>query len=169
MIHDIRINFNNWTQDMGEQLDNESIITDELNAAAPTYEWSTIKRDAAGAWYRSVISPAQHLVIADVAEYLSNGVMLIELRATDPDSGRMWAKTMPSYFAHQHIQSVAPDLMPYPNFLTGIQWVQQAATEAWATPHVKGAHFIGGKVGDLDNNGVVNTADLLLFTGKFGS
>lgn len=38
-----------------------------------------------------------------------------------------------------------------------------------ATPHYKSEHFRGGKIGDVDLNGVVNTSDLLLLLTKFGS
>lgn len=154
---------------MGEMLNNESIVTDEIGSLEPLYEWSRITRDSMGAWYRTVIATTKHLIIADVAQHLANGIILIDLRETCPQSGRMWGRTMPTYCSHQLVKAIAPELMPYPADFTAFQWMQQAARDSWAIPHIKGSHFIGGKVGDLDNNGVVNTADLLIFTGKFGA
>jgi hypothetical protein len=176
MIFDIAIHFNNWLQDYGSQFDNlcrVQFVGDTVYQAASedmpiAWEWSLMKRDSSGAWVRQPIATSFNLTVSDVSSLLCNGVFMLSLRATDTESGRMWEKAYPVFLQHNLVSGTCPSLMPYPASLSAEQYVQQAYLHGWAAPHIRGSHFIGGKVGDLDDNGVVNTADLLIFTTKIG-
>jgi len=172
MILDVHISFQNYIQDFGVKYDNTSVVTLEdstqHNALASdplTWRWYRYVNNE-GQWSKIEIDTAFHLYIIPNADDLCNGEMVIELEATCPTTGRKWAQIIPTFLEHMAVESVCAPYMPYPGSLTAAQWRENVYLHSWAAPLIPFAHLKRGVVGDLDQNNIVNTADLLIFVSK---
>jgi hypothetical protein len=175
-ITDIKIQFQNYLQDMGSKFDNACYIYYDNGTMQPAdssmnieWQWAVIMPNDSGQWVKTVIDTTFNLKIAPNANQLHNGEFLMELRARDMVTGKTWANTIPCFLQHELVFGEYPNYMPDPLIFDAPTYREWFYTNLSLGPHIPGSHFIANKPGDMNGDGVVNTGDLILFNSKFGS
>jgi hypothetical protein len=139
------------------------------------FEWARWKKDSTGVLTRHILTNAQNLTPALHYTELCDTLFLIELKVTDTVTWKTWNRLCPVKIIWNNVP-----VAPYEPFMTpfsvgqlvwnDMEWHKCASRVMLfgkdGSP--SGEFFGGGKIGDLDYNGAINTADLLLLTSKFG-
>lgn len=182
MITDVKVHFFNEPQDMHAILDNACTVQYDngiYTQIAPSdtafaYEWYNVQVDTTtGAPTFIPLGNTYNLNLNGdgvKAAIGGNGEKLIALKVKHKETGFTWAIKIPTLVNLSDWQedgfTVWP--MPQPGILSFTGWMNQYVQQANFTRHIRGAHFIGGKRGDLNVDGLNNTADLLLLMADFG-
>jgi len=176
MVTDVKIQFQNYLQDMGSKFDNASLIYYDNgtmqqadSAMNIEWQWCVIMPNDSGQWVKTVIDTTFNLKIAPNADQLKNGEFLMELRARDMVTGKTWAKVIPAFLQHELVTGEYPNYMPDPQLMDAITYREWCYQVLALGPHIPGSHFIALKPGDMNGDGVVNIADLIIFNSKFGN
>jgi len=175
-IVDIKVQYQNYLQDMGSKFDNACVIyydngtTQQADSTMNIeWQWAVIMPNDSGQWVKTVIDTTFNLKISTNADQLKNGEFLMELRARDMATGKTWANTIPAFLQHELVTGEWPEYMPNPTLYPADMYRDDVYWALSLGPHVPGSHFIANKPGDMNGDGAVNVSDLLIFNSKFGS
>lgn len=181
MITDVKVHFFNEPQDMHMILDNACSAQYDggiYTMIAPSdstfsYEWALVQPDSTGAVTNIPLGTTYNLNLnADgVREAIGgNGEKLIALKVIHKETGFVWAFRIPTLINLSDWQDggFTNYPMPQPAILSFNTWMNQVVVQLNFTKHLRGSHFVGGKRGDLNEDGVSNVADLLLLMAGFG-
>ena len=176
-IEGIHLNWFGLLQDISDQsnlkIDNTSVIFmsdgtshEATEADSITWVWSRMHKTDTG-WQRDVLDTAFRIQPSLFIPQLCDGVFVIEVEATAPD-GRVWRCQGPCRIIWNIDVPDCPDLLPF-TFYSENTWVTQDQNRRTFTSHL---WYVGqdsvGELGDLNGDGQVNAADLLLFISKYG-
>lgn len=186
-IVDIRIAFNPVSlQDITDsstlQFTNYSTLYFEdatppriVQASDTNLQWSWFLVDTTS---KTLITNSLHLQVAQFANVLLSGYRQIRLECLDTTTGKKWGTNS---VVRCVFNMSNPPIPPAPQLLPNMS-ASLAETLAsqlvdgygyimsyGGSIHVPGSHYIGGKVGDLNGDGAVNSSDLLMFLSNFGS
>lgn len=174
----IQPRWNNYLQDITDSsnlaFDNVSILsTDDGTVRQVTpednlsWEWALVNNDGT----KVVLTTAFQMIPSQHKLELCNGIFRLRCTVTDPVSGFVWSRTEPTHliYTDSEINACPVIFVPIAGY-TPTKWMQDAGKlmSFGAGSSYPGQYLVGGKTGDLDNNGTVNTADLLLLLSKFG-
>lgn len=185
IISDLSIRWMGELQDIGATsqltIDNLTTVytTDGTNHQVTdqdgiTFIWNRLHQQGNGQWQRELIDTAFQIQPSQHTDVLCYGIFMLECIAIDNITGRMWGCSGPCKVIYNiENQPQCPELITAveDSYLSDSMWLQwsQKIMFASADLHVAGAHEIPGWTpGDLDTDGSVGVADLLLFTGSYG-